>query len=113
MSHLQAKHLEEYKRYTNDSSKSCKTQSTLHSFSRVCPPERATAIAKRIAEFVARDLCPTMGRASGLVTASFIKTRWVEAVFILQLSVCFTYRIFGCRKLTSVAALVQMVDNTI
>ena len=32
--HLQAKHLEEYKRCTNDSSKSCKTQSTLHSFSR-------------------------------------------------------------------------------
>ena len=33
MSHLQAKHLVEYKRCTNDSSKNCKTQSTLHSFS--------------------------------------------------------------------------------
>ena len=42
ISHLQAKHLEEYKRCTNDSSKSCKTQSTLHGFSRVCPLERAT-----------------------------------------------------------------------
>ena len=42
ISHLQAKHLEEYKRCTNDPSKSCKTQSTLHSFSRVCPLERAT-----------------------------------------------------------------------
>ena len=58
MSHLQAKHLEEYKRCTNDSSKSCKTQSTLHSFLRVCPPEHATTITKGIAEFVAWDLCP-------------------------------------------------------
>jgi len=58
MSHLHAKHLEEYKNCTNDSSKSCKTQSTLHSFSRVCPPECATAITKHIAEFVARDLHP-------------------------------------------------------
>ena len=58
MSHLQGKHLEEYKRCTNDSSKSCKTQSTLHSFSRVCPPECATAITKCIAEFVTQDLHP-------------------------------------------------------
>ena len=29
------------------------------------------------------------------------------AVFILQLSVCFTFRISGCRKPTSIAALVQ------
>ena len=56
MNHLQVKHLEEYKRCTNDSNKSCKTQSTLHSFSQVCPPERATAITKCIAEFVTRDL---------------------------------------------------------
>ena len=58
MSHLQAKQLEEYKRCTNDSSKSAKTQSTLHSFSWVCPPERATAITKHIAKFVVRDLRP-------------------------------------------------------
>jgi len=58
MSHLQAKHLEEYKRCTNDSSKSCKTQSTLHSFPRVCPPEHATATTKCIAEFVPQDLHP-------------------------------------------------------
>ena len=55
---LQVKHLKKYKRCTNDSSKSCKTQSTLHSFSRVCPLECATAITKRIAEFVAQDLRP-------------------------------------------------------
>ena len=58
MNDLQATHLEEYKRCTNDSSKSCKTQSTLHRFSRMCPPERATAITKCIAEFVAWDLRP-------------------------------------------------------
>ena len=64
MSHLQVKHLEEYKRCMNDSSKSCKTQSTLHSFSRVCPPERATAITKRIAEFIFTLSVLLMGRAS-------------------------------------------------
>ena len=31
-------------------------------------------------------------------------------MFILQLSVCFTFRISGCRKPTLVAALVQMLD---
>ena len=95
MSHLQAKHLEEYKRCTNDSSKSCKTQSTLHSFSWVCPPERATAITKRIAEFVA-----------------FLYENLVGvAVLILQLSVRFIFRISGCRKPTSVAALLTMIQT--
>ena len=58
MNLLQAKHVEEYKRCTNDSSKSCKTQSTLHSFSWMCPPECTTAITKCIAEFVAQDFRP-------------------------------------------------------
>ena len=64
MSHLQAIHLEESKRCMNDSSKSCKTQSTLHSFSWVCPPERATAITKRIAEFIFTLSVLLMDRAS-------------------------------------------------
>ena len=34
-----------------------------------------------------------------------------EAVFILQLSVCFTFRISGCRKPTSVAALISTMPR--
>ena len=58
MNNLQAKHLEEYERCTNDSNKSCKTRSTLHSLTRVCPPKHAAAITQRIAEFVTWDFCP-------------------------------------------------------
>ena len=107
--------------YTNDSSKSCKTQSTLHSFSRVCPLEHTTTITKCIAEFVAQDLCPI----SAVDGQGFTRLlNYLEpvykvpsrphvlyqnlvggAVFILQLSVCFTFGISGCRRPTSIAAL--------
>ena len=128
MNHLQAKHLEEYKRCTNDYSKSCKTQSTLHSFSHVCPPERATAITKCIAEFVAWDLRPISfvdgqgftGLLDYLEPGYKVPSRPHQlyqnlvggAVFNLQLSICFTFRISRCRKLTSVAALLNMRLNT-
>ena len=129
MSHLQVKHLEEYKRCTNDCSKSCKTQNTLHSLSRVCPPERATAITKCIAEFVARDLHPiSVADGQGFTRLlnylelgykvpscnCFLYQNLVGgAVFILQLSVCFTFRISRCRKPTFVAALLRITVESI
>ena len=115
------KHLEEYKWCTNDSSKSCTTQSALHSFSRVCPPERATGITKRIAEFVTQDLCSiSVVDGQGFTRLlSYLELVYKVpsrphvlyqnlvggAVFILQLSVCFTFGISGCRRPTSIAAL--------
>jgi len=78
-------------------------------FSQVCPPERATAITKHIAEFVARDLC----RVGFWAGHSFLYENLVGgAVFILQLSVYFTFRISGCRKPTSIAALVIITATT-
>ena len=109
MSHLQAKNLKEYKRCTNDSSKSCKTQMYTPLLlagvsTRVCYCHH-----KRIAEFVARDL----HRVGFWAGHSFLYENLLgRAVFILQLSVCFTFRISGCRKPTSIAALVIITAAT-
>ena len=54
--HLQAQHPEEYKKSDNNAKKT--KQTNLHSFSRVCSPERAVSITNHIAEVIARDLRP-------------------------------------------------------
>ena len=58
LSHLQAKHPEEYKRCTPTQDRSTGRQTSLTSVLRACSPQRAAAITDRIAEFVARDLRP-------------------------------------------------------
>ena len=80
-SHLQAKHLEEYKRCTNDSSKTVRHR--VHSIASprcvhrsTLPPSRNVLLSLSRGIFALSVLL--MSRASGLVTASFIKTWWVE-----------------------------------
>ena len=56
-SHLQAKHPEEYKCYTNHNDSSSK-QISLENMFQKCSPQRAAAITDKIAEFIAKDLRP-------------------------------------------------------
>ena len=58
LSHLQAKHSEEYKRCAPSQDRSTGRQTSLASVLQTCSPQRTAAITDRIAEFVARDLCP-------------------------------------------------------
>ena len=72
----------------NDSSKNCKTQSTLHSFSQVCPLEHATVITKRIAEFVTWYLHPiSVVDGQGFLYENLVG----GAVFILQFALHLGY----------------------
>ena len=58
MSHLRAKHPEQYKRITDSATSSSSKQTTLSTAFHKCSPQRSSAITDLIAEFVARDLRP-------------------------------------------------------
>ena len=58
LSHLQAKHPEQYKRLTDSTDSSSSKQTTLTGVLRKCSAQRASTITDLIAEFVARHLRP-------------------------------------------------------